>query len=159
MKTITKKLRIAHVGAFRDKSSEDGARSVESLYRILQHDRDFIYGTKPNHDTINLIYGRDFLKESRTYDLVILHSIFHVNLLGLARGKDRKQLSLSSKHSVLNWVRRLIKTRAIYISVCEGQPHSLSGWHLGEIPGYEILERDAKVTLYKALGESYERDG
>lgn len=149
MEVIAKKLRIAHVGAFRGKSSEDGARSVETICRILQHDRDFIYGTKADHDTINLIYGRDFLKENRTYDLVILHSIFHTAQPKLVRGKDYKQLSLSPKHSVLNWARRLIRARAIYISVCEGQPHSLSGWNLGDLPGYRILERDAKVTLYK----------
>lgn len=149
MEAIVRKLQVAHVGAFKKKSSQDGARSVESIYRIMKRDREFFEGIMADHDTINLTHGRDFLEEDKTYDLVILHSIFHPSVLGAAHGKAKRWLWLSDRHSVKNWKKRLERTKAQYISVCEGQPSSLSGWHLGEIPGYRILERDEKVTLYK----------
>lgn len=149
MEITARKLQVAHVGAFKKKSPQDSARNVESVYRIMKRDRGFFEGTMADPDTINLTHGRDFLEEDKTYDLVILHSIFHASVLGVARGKVKRWLWLSDRHSVKNWKKRLERTKAQYISVCEGQPHSLSGWHLGEIPGYEILERDEKVTLYK----------
>ena len=149
MKDLGRKVTVAHDGAFKTKCPEDEARTVESVVRIMRFDNDFFNTPEVKHETINLIHGRDFLEEDYKYDVVVLHSIFNPPDPKAARGKAKRWLWLSDRHSVPNWKRRLARSKAIYISVCEGQPYTLSGWHLGDIRGYKIVDRDGKMTIYK----------
>lgn len=138
-------VRIAQVGAFRRMSQEDSARLIATMVVILPIDKDFAMKEKVS-DIINLSYGRDFLKEKKTYDLVILHSLLSPKMPALRSKSPR--LLVSPSHTIKEWRRRLSSSGAKYISVCEGQPATFSGWELGEVPGYRILERDNKITIY-----------
>lgn len=139
---------VAHVGAFKKRSEDDVGRTIEAITRVGKYDREMWHGRRSVHDVINLKDGRDFLKETRRYDLVITHSIFHPKVVQIPK-RVCKELLLSERHSEENWRRRLVSTGAAYLVICEGQPMSLSGWHLGDIDGYEILERDHLITVYR----------
>jgi hypothetical protein len=101
-------------------------------------------------DVINLLQGRDFLKEKKKYDFVILHSIFHTRPEFMQRhlqdGSMKKEIS--PLHTIERWQRRLVSTKATKIFVWELRPFSLSGWHLNELPGYKIESRDHRLTVY-----------
>ena len=151
-----KPIRVAQVGAYKRFSDEDSCRNVTALAAIMQLDPSF--KGEPQHDVINLLYGRDFLTEKEAYDLVILHSIFlkpnkWEKILaekGLPNIKN-PQLNLSPVDSLKRWRKKLASTNAEFIVVCEGQPNALSGWQLGQIEGYEILRMDTLVTVYRKV--------
>lgn len=139
------KLFTAHVGATRPFTEADETRSLFANIAVLRHDQNFI--KKQQQDIINLMYKRDFLLEDRTYDYVVLHSIFEHNFTG---SEDFPvDAKVSPRHTVENWRNRLANTDAEFIVICEGQPQTLSGWQIDKIPGYKILERDTKITLYR----------
>jgi hypothetical protein len=140
-------LQIAEVGAFKRRSQEDMVRRMAALIEILELDPDFVH-RKKKFETINLVDGRDFLRETDVYDMVIVHSVLSPSV-GLVRMPGNKELMTSPDHTVEVWVNRLVSTGAQYIVVAEGQPYTLSGRELGELPGYEVVKMDRRVTVYR----------
>lgn len=142
MKTI----RVAHVGAFKRKSQADQSRHVAAVAKIVEHDRNY-FQDGIAEDIINLSYGRDFLREGKHYDVVIVHSVLSPKVR--VPSKMCPRLQVSPDHTFKTWKKRLVSTGSKYISICEGQPVTMNGWELGDLPGYRILERDHLITLYQ----------
>jgi hypothetical protein len=144
-------LNVAEVGAFKRRSQEDISRRIASISALLEIDPDFV-SQKKSFDAINLSDGRDFLLEDEPYDLVIVHSVLSAGMQRNIRipGHER-ELMVSQEHSIQNWKRRLVATGAQYIIIAEGQPYTLSGWELGDLPGYEVLRRDQWLTVYREV--------
>lgn len=141
------KLLVAEVGAFKRPSQEDTSRRLAALIEIMEIDAPFII-TQKKFDAINLVDGRDFLRETYTYDVVIVHSVLSPGVR--IRGARNKELLTSPDHDIEVWRNRLISTGAKYIVVCEGQPYTLSGWELGDLPGYTVLKMDTRLAVYRA---------
>lgn len=137
---------IAEVGAFKRPSREDQIRRTAAMIEVLELDPDFA-GRKKRFEAINLADGRDFLRETGTYDMVIVHSVLSPSV-GLRQSRS-KELMTSPDHTVEVWRNRLVSTGAKYIVVCEGQPYTLSGRELGELLGYDVQKSDEWVTVYK----------
>lgn len=141
-------LKVAEVGAFKRRSREDTIRRTAALIEIFKLDPEFT-ARKKKFETINLVDGRDFLTETGTYDLVILHSILSpmlpLNLSPFVEDECR----VSMHHDIDTWRDRLEETRAAYIVVAEGQPYTLSGRELGDLPGYDVMKSDEWLTVYR----------
>jgi hypothetical protein len=141
-------LKVAEVGAFKRRSPEDTSRRIAALSALLEIDEDF-FAQKKSFDAINLADGRDFLLEDDPYDIVIVHSVLSTGMpAGIHVPVYERELLISGKHTIKNWKRRLVETGARYIIIAEGQPYTLSGWELGDLPGYEILRQDTLLTVY-----------
>lgn len=145
-------VRVAEVGAFKRRSQEDTSRRIAALSALLELDPDFVM-QKKSFDAINLADGRDFLLEDDPYDLVIVHSVLSTGMRrGIRVPGHERELLVSEDHNINNWKRRLVETGAKYIIIAEGQPYTLSGWELGDLAGYEVLRRDAWLTVYREMG-------
>lgn len=121
---------VANVGA--SGTSGDENRCYMAASWLSKNDPVYSENITFSYDNINLIYGRDFLKENKRYDIVILHHIFNPI--------DRKDngagvFSISPLQSVENWTRRLLNTGADYIFSYGSYGEVSAGW-LGDIPGY-----------------------
>lgn len=94
-------------------------------------------------DVVNLLYGRDFLTESKTYDVVLVHDTFPINnpLVGVQVFKD----PISQHHSLWQWGLRLVTTEARLIVVCSDQ------FTLRSLLGYRVHKKDEKITIYVRL--------
>ena len=153
-----RRIKIGHVGAYNPKSIEDTSRHLAIGIEVATDNMTF-FKDGVTEDIVNLNYGRDFLVERRKYDLVITHSIFTWKYGRVIKETNLKpadlenphfrELSTSKHHSKERWLSRLRSCGARYIGVCEGQPAAMSGWELGDIPGYEILKRDHLITVYR----------
>lgn len=141
-------LKVAEVGAFKRRSIEDTSRRIASLAALLEIDPDFA-AQKKAFDAINLAEGRDFLLEDETYDIVIVHSVLSTGMRRDIRipGHER-ELLVSEEHDIKNWKRRLVESGARYIIIAEGQPYTLSGFEIGDLPGYIKLKQDPWLTVY-----------
>lgn len=140
-------IRVAHVGAFDRLSQADVDRDISVMGLIALLDSDFLKDQDLAPDIINLAYGRDFLQESKSYDIVILHSIVSTKVRLPSTRFPR--LRASKDHSLKIWRVRLGLTGAKYIAICEGLEATLSGIEMGEILGYTVLKEDGYVTLYR----------
>jgi hypothetical protein len=142
----TAKFEIAHVGANKPMTYDDCMRAAIASELARDH------GVSMRHspDVINLADGRDFLAESKPYDIVVLHSIFHTHVVDpRVHIDDRPAVAaVSPLHTEDAWRKRLASSQARVIVVWELLPGTLSGWQLDEIPGYRIAKRDHKVTVY-----------
>lgn len=87
------------------------------------------------HDFIEIGRGRDFLKEDKTYSVVILHFIAN-----LGYGETYGNLSQSEKHSDENWRKRLESSDADFIFVFSDGFSTLDVDNIGEVSGYKIEE-------------------
>lgn len=148
-KKILAEKSIAHVGAYKRFSDADSSRIVYfwSWYRPTHNDND-LYDEKL--DIVNLRYGRDFLMENHKYDWVFVHSVFDLHHPSAVR--DRKHPAfVSDIHTAKDWKQRLCNTEASLIVIFEGQAATMSGWQIGQLPGYEIQVRDTKMTVYKKV--------
>lgn len=140
---MTTYLYTGHVG-YTD-SAEDAARYrwAEDFLTELENSTDDNDGVDlvRQMDEINLYQNRDFLKESHTYDVIILHWIFNPRNMELTSVSVATDLStrVSEKHSPQNWRKRLIATEAEYIFVF-GSTTEVSHWFLGNIPGYDLIK-------------------
>lgn len=145
----TPPLLVAEVGAFKRLSPEDRIRRTAALIAILEIDQDFA-ALKKTFEAINLVDGRDFLEDTDTYDIVIVHSVLspQVNRAHMPT-HIKPELMTSPHHDIQNWKNRLVSTEAKYIVVCEGQPYTLSGWELGKLPGYTKVKGDQWLTVYQ----------
>lgn len=146
-----KPLQIAEVGAFKRRSQEDVSRRIASMIEIVETDPDFAT-RKKKFEAINLVDGRDFLQEDDTYDMVIVHSVLSPSLGRVTIPGSEDELMVSDDHTVEAWKERLISTGAKYIVVCEGQPYTLSGYELGDLPGYNLQKSDRWLAVYKRKG-------
>ena len=140
-------IRVAHVGAFDRLSAEDENRDLAVMGLITLLDPDYLKDQELAPDIINLAYGRDFLEESKSYDIVILHSIVSTKVRLPSNRFPR--LRASPSHSLKMWRVRLGLSGAKYIAICEGLEATLSGREMGEILGYTAIKEDAFVTLYR----------
>lgn len=140
-------IRVAHVGAFERLSADDENRDLSVMGLIALLDPDYLKDQEMAPDIINLAYGRDFLQESKSYDIVILHSIVSTQVRLPSSRFPR--LRASPSHSLKVWRVRLGLTGAKYIAICEGLEATLSGREMGEILGYAVLKEDGAVTLYR----------
>jgi hypothetical protein len=141
-------IEIAEVGAFKRPSREDKIRRTAALIAVTEVDPDFT-GHAKKFDAINLVDGRDFLAEDDTYDMVVVHSVLSPGVKVPKEMKLHPELMVSDTHDVEAWRDRLVATGAKYIVVCEGQPHTMSGYELGRLPGYELVKADQWVAVYQ----------
>lgn len=113
---------------------------------ILKNDRDLAdrWIDSHKHDYIDLNAGRDFLKESKKYDVVILHNLYHP-------GRGEKELrqgyyAVSPLHTVANWRKRLLQTGAEIIAV---YGMDFSGNDIGDLPGYMQIKKSGQSYYVK----------
>jgi len=136
------KTRIAHVGAFKRFSSNDVRRITVALHWLVTHKIEL---GKPVHDIINLHYGRDFLRETLEYDIVIIHSVFSHYFP--AKSNDA---GTSEMHDMPHWIDRLLSTKAKVIFLFSDQPNSLSDGHIGKLTGYQKVESpEEDLAIYE----------
>ena len=133
-KLSNKLLGVASVGS--TDGYQDSMRIKMFSGWLESKDPEYFKGATFFYDNIDLNRGRDFLKESKTYDIVILHHIFNPqDRTGLETGK----FSRSPEHKVNNWIRRLQSTGADYIFVY-GSVGEVAPWWLGNITGYNLIQ-------------------
>ncbi len=137
-------MKIAHVGCTKPMTTFDQCIRAMALAEVcrlgLQLDR------WPDHDTINLEQGRDFLQETEKYEGVILYSIFHTQPR-YHTPETKLKMGNSPDHTIEKWRERLEGCQANWIVVVEAAPFSLSGWHLRDLAGYQRIDR-GRVTIY-----------
>lgn len=155
-------MRIAFVGWT---SPEDDFSILLDCYQILKSLK------LTSYDFIDLNHGRDFLKENKQYDVVVLIYIFILSSeeainesLFLPNDPLTKTSNLHSKD---NWRQRLLETQAKEILIFGYDPYSeVSGDYIGELDDYEksIIElKSAKriygrVWRYSKTGNIYLKD-
>lgn len=158
-------MKIAQVGAFKKHSGNDVGRMITVAKWFFENDVWKADSKEPIiHDIVNLKYKRDFLRERRTYDAVILHSIMHSNRPDILRdlketvARDRKlfgynERDISALHTVERWRKRLVSSKASYIFIFEDIPFSLNIWTLGKLKGYTLPHADTQYGVYKKEGK------
>ncbi len=97
-------------------------------------------------DNINFQFGRDFLKENKQYNIVILHYIYNPSYDNIQERNTPGPFKRSELHDRKNWISRLISTNAEGIFVF-GDVTEVSGGWLGELPGYESQNKN-DLTIY-----------
>ncbi len=154
-------MKIAQVGAFKKYSTNDVGRMLTVATWFFENGVWKANSKEPiTHDIVNLEYKRDFLRERRIYDTVILHSIMHSNRPDILRDlknhvvRDKKifgynERDISALHSVERWRKRLISSKATYIFVFEDIPFSLNIWTLGKLKGYIMPHMNTQYGFYK----------
>jgi hypothetical protein len=88
--------------------------------------------------------------ETDVYDIVIVHSVLSTGVRSDLMPRE-KELLTSPDHDLEIWRNRLVSTGAKYIVVCEGQPYTLSGWELGDLPGYNTLKMNTMLAVYRKM--------
>jgi hypothetical protein len=138
---------VAQVGAFRRFSEGDSWRWVKTTAWLMEVRSELLLGA--TQDVVNLRYGRDFLRERRKYDIVVLHSpIAFPNPKEVSPG-ILKRYGVSPLTSLDRWRRRLERTEAEFIFVIEAfLPMCVSAWNLGELNGYQLVTRDSQWGIY-----------
>ena len=94
-----------------------------------------------HYDHINLAQHRDFLRESRTYDLVAVCWIYQ------KPGENAGYFAVSDLHAPQNWGRRLSSTQAKYLFVFGWDTEINAQW-LGAIAGYRLLPKAGTADVY-----------
>ncbi len=143
-------LLVAEVGASKRRTQEDQVRRTAALIEIFEVDPDVAVRAK-TFKAINLVDGIDFLDETDTYDIVIVHSVISPYIDRRHLPSHHPELMTSPHHDIQNWKDRLVSTGAQYVVVCEGQPYTLSGWELGDLAGYYVVKRDRRLTVYRKV--------
>lgn len=102
------------------------------------------------HDYIDINYGRDFLKENGSYDVVILQYVY--GPAKLSYGDMAGDLAISEHHSQGRWRERLLESGAKYI-IAFGGGTEVAHRFIGELSGYT-------TTNFPSPGEwvVYERE-
>jgi len=95
------------------------------------------------HDYISLDEGRDFLKESKKYGIVILHNLYHP-ISGEAPRRGGF-FGVSKSHSIPAWRHRLVQTGADLIAIFGDD---LGGRAIGHLPGYTRYRKDSMRAFY-----------
>lgn len=146
-------MRVAHVGAERPYTQQDRFRRLQAMALVGPQS-----WNDAEEDLVNLLYGRDFLVEQETYDIVLVHSVFHTNhppslqatINDAVRvGPAQAIVPISPKHSLDAWRGRLVGTQAGHLLVFESQTLSLSAWNLGDLQGYALEFPDPRLGWYR----------
>jgi len=153
--------RVAHVGASQNDDDKGGIFRAADVSRFDQI-VDWLYKNDsktyeqlclPRHDDfIDLNDGRDFLQEDKTYDIVILHFVYHARFGDRFRETSEGLFVQSPLHSINNWRGRLVRTGAKYI-FADGAYSEISPETLSQLSGYEgpeILKRGHEIGVYTA---------
>lgn len=136
------RLRVAHVGSY--DLPEDHWQAIKVYDWLFAHLPTFVVEPPLEHDTINLDFGRDFLRESKAYDLVIVHHVWNAPPV---RGRPQPgTFNVSSRHSRAAWRDRLVSTQARVIA-CVGDEDEVAGDYLGNLPGYKRVQEKG-LTMY-----------
>jgi hypothetical protein len=106
---------------------------------------------KPLMDYIDLSLGRDFLKEDKKYDVVVLIYIFKCTPEELTKEECyflNKSQRVSELHSRENWRRRLLNTNAKDVFIHGMYVDSeISGEYIGDLENYEMQLIELKTSL------------
>jgi hypothetical protein len=152
---MAQKTLIAQVGAYKKRTDGDIWRWLTALDWLMKNDR---LPDKSTHDVINLKYGRDFLREHETYDIVVLHDIYDAGNLDIVQKIQAnlpklvwQAIETSSVASEKRWRWRLQQTKAKFIFVFETSPCCINGWGLGELEGYKVEHIDHQVAIYRRI--------
>jgi hypothetical protein len=129
-------MRIAHVGF--TGSISDETIYIDSYNYIKIEDND-IY-----EDFLDLSKGRDFLKENKKYDIVILYFIFKYRNDELSESEKStlglfppNEFLVSDLHFPETWRQRLLETEASMILIhCGEYDSEVNGEYIGELPDY-----------------------
>lgn len=145
-KLAGKTLNIGNVGSFDNENDRNRLYMVDGWLR--RNDPKYLEGVSYGNDHIDLNNGRDFLKESKTYDMVILQHVYNPT-----DSKDLKEgiYRISPNHTSINWVKRLQATNADYIFVSGGYSE-VGAWWLGSIPGYDLVDNNDYLSVYRKQG-------
>lgn len=118
------------------------------------------------HDVVDLSEGRDFLAETKQYEVVVLHHLFrglkYVNYgadlsaeklarLAVEQGCAATAFSTSERQSAGAWHERLEASGAKWLFVF-GMYQEVSGLWLGDVPGYDMVGAPSlfeMLTVYK----------
>ena len=155
-------MKIAFVGWT---NPEDDLNILLECYQIL----------KPlkltSYDFINLNNGRDFLKENKRYDIVVLIYIFLLSreeIINAAPHAINDPLTkVSELHTKKNWRQRLLDTEAREILIFGlFEDSEISGRYIGELDNYRYSEIEltsskgiyGKVWRYSKQGYLFEKD-
>jgi hypothetical protein len=108
----------------------------EALYRAMV---DVPIGTEFRYDPIDLVEGRDFLKETTRYDAVVLQYVFRSQNPDPKSDPSGAAFTIGSPLSTWsNWRKRLIASGARVI-FAHGRGSEVSGVFLKHIDGYARL--------------------
>ena len=143
-------LTIAFVGFT---SPQDDAHFLADAYQHLGITKD---SPRPTLDLIGLDMGkkRDFLAETKTYDVVVLCMIFRYRPEELKQWEKRcaapgEICETSPLHSKENWRNRLLATRASTI-LCFEYMAEVGYEYLGDIPGFTVHRNEKRMmTIYQ----------
>ena len=108
--------------------------------------RNLLWDDGTRHDYIDLNEGRDFLKESRKYDIVILHNLYHPTSGEAPRHEGF--YGVSPQHNIATWRRRLAATGATVIAALGDFAYP----EIRDIPGYKTYQDKGVRTYYVKEG-------
>ena len=134
--TAKPELRIAHVGDIG--SSRDTSMRIIATDWLSRKGKGLLKGRKVKHDFIDLSGGRDFLRESQRYDVVILHFLWAGETLTHSDALKRMTIT-SPDHSPQKWRERLAATGATVI-LAFGGSSEVARVFIGNIDGYDVTE-------------------
>ena len=113
-------------------------------------DNQFVY------DHISLHKGRDFLKEGKQYDIVLLLSIYNPSTP--EENRPGSTFERSDIHNEEEWKRALVESGADYIFAF-GDYQEVSGFFLGDIPSYAKSDfQGGWLTVYSKDNKEYEEE-
>lgn len=97
-------------------------------------------------DFVEIRKGRDFLKEYKTYDVIVLHFLFRGGFC--VPTMKRSQLATSELASWGEWRRRLVASQAKFI-FCYGGGSEVSGTYIVDLNGYKVhkIRTDAPENM------------
>lgn len=119
---------VCHVG--HTKTTDDLQRVIDSVTWMEKNG----YTPPRQADFVELRKGRDFLKETAQYDVVILHFIFRGGML--IRNRKHNELATSPLSSWVSWRKRLMLTEAKLIFAFGGMGE-IGGTFLADFDGYK----------------------
>jgi len=153
------KIRLACVGASADPNSQERQTYSDSDRWMLNAIADYMMKHHPDVDLgniepdfIDLNDGRDFLKESKTYDMVALMRVFHPMGGDYSVRYHQRQgpglFRLSSDHTAEHWNRRLKGTGAKLIFAFGDSTDCVTGEYVGPIQGYQGPIKGSSVSVW-----------
>lgn len=154
-------IRVAQVGQSRPPTISDLWRTSEARDTLPAAARWRVQ----DEETINIAAnGRDFLAESDTYDLVLVHSVLDPKwATPIREGGGPAAGQVSPLDSYDAWRDRLLATGARWIVIFEGSraqdgsyeslPGCLNGWGI-DLPGYRVRFGPGFTVFTKHTGKA-----
>lgn len=143
-------MKVAQVGMNKRRTNGDLTRWMMAVDWLLKNG---LLDGHIEHDVVNLRYGRDYLAENTTHDIVVLHNIFDgKDHGGVARHNMTRSaweaIRTSPRQSTEAWRERLAASGAKVVFVFEMTVQCVNGWQLGDIDGYERRHIDTDYAVY-----------